>query len=124
MIESWDDVITDKQHAEIQVHSVEALVALEHDCQRQKVRVRLEIAYMDGKNLCYYPASFVNKFFDCGESGRLVIEDNFRKCGGGKLYPVSNGYSLYNSYWAVEYFRLTPKFLREFSLKLFEKVCT
>ncbi len=120
MIESWDDAITLKQQKELLEASVEALISLALACERNDVQKRLEIAYMDGMKLCFYPASVAKDFFN--GNLRLVVEDNFSRCGSGRLFPVGGDYSPHNYYWAVQTFRLMPEFLKGLVTKLHEKV--
>ena len=71
--------------------------------------------------LCFYPLPTAVAF-NIGEPC-LVVEDNFGRCGGGSLIKIKDDQNyMYNFFWAVQTFRLAPKFLREFALKLYEKV--
>ncbi len=119
MIESWDDAITVKQHIELQKDAVEALSSFDQACKNNDVRLRLEIAYIDGMRLCFYPV-VIARDFGVNYSG-LVVEKNFGR-RDAELLPVHFNVSYYHYDWAVRTFRLTPKFLREFTNKLYEKV--
>ncbi len=121
MIESWDDAVTLKQREELLVAAMNELDSLEKACQNNDVQVRLEIAYMNGSRLCFYPKSNSEDLSVKDGYGMLVVEFNFGKAGAW-LSPVDLDLNLCTPSWAVKTFKLTPKFLREFALKLHAKV--
>ncbi len=120
MIESWEDVLTEKQYKDFLTASVTALISFEITCSKSNILSRLEIAYMNGMRLCFYPVHIAEEFGIT--TSCIVVEDNFQRCGVGILYPMSGDYGPYNPYWVVLTFKLTPKYLEQIKSKLIGKV--
>ena len=121
MIESWDDVLTAEQFDNFMNEADRELRSLLRAFVAKNANKRIVLEYVNGCRLCFYPLLTAVEF-NIGEPC-LVVEDNFSRCGGGSLIKIKDDQSYKNNFfWAVQTFRLTPKFLREFALKLYEKV--